>query len=182
SEYAIVHTQNTGCYTASCPAQALSGEFGFYTWDGNNFTATSVSVDTDGPGGLYNAENPSDQLNESIQIAGAQLTFTGARDGPFGFNRVGAPTVSLVCGYESGWDDMLDQPLVFNSVEDYNEVRASCESQIGFYPFSTASLAGKTFYEEWNETRFVFDGNGTSAVVTDAGDDGILDNRSESVV
>jgi hypothetical protein len=87
----------------------------------------------------------------------------------------------LDCGYESGWDDVNEVPLVFNSVNDYYEVRASCESNNGTYSFSTASLAGKTFYEEWNETRFVFNGNGTSAVVTDAGDDGILDNGDDEV-
>lgn len=170
SEYAIVHTQNTECYTGSCPAQALSGEFGFYTWDGNNFTATSVSVDTDGPGGLYNADDFSDQMNESIELQGAQLTFTDANEGPFVFNRVGAPTVNLVCGYESGWNDMLGQPLIFNSIDDYNSVVADCDQQNGPLPsFSKADLAGLTLYDGSGEVAF--DATADTAVFTDYGDD-----------
>lgn len=170
SEYAIVHTQNAECYTGSCPAQALSGEFGFYNWDGFNFTATSVSVDTDGPGGLYNAEDSSDQLNETLEIMGAQLTFTDFDEGPFVLDRVGVPVVSLVCGYESGWDDMLDQPLIFNSIDDYNTVVSDCDMQNGPLPtWSKADLAGMTLYDGSGEVTF--DGTADTAVFTDYGVD-----------
>lgn len=170
SEYAIVHTQNAECYTGSCPAQALSGEFGFYNWDGFNFTATSVSVDTNGPGGLYNADDPSDQLNETIEIMGAQLTFTDFNEGSFVFNRVGTPVVSLVCGYESGWNDMLGEPLIFNSIDDYNAVVSDCDLQNGPLPsWSKIDLAGMTLYDGTGEVTF--DGTADTAVFTDYGDD-----------
>ena len=172
SEYAIVHTQNGECYSEPCTPQALSGEFGFYTWDGYNFTATSVSVDTNGPGGLYNADDPSDQMNESIQISGAQLTFTDDNEGAFFLDRVGAPTINLVCGYESGWDDMLEQPLIFNSIDDYNTVVADCDMQNGPLPsFSKADLAGLTLYDGSGEVTF--DATADTAVFTDYGDDEI---------
>jgi len=178
SEYALVHTLNTRCYGA-CTPQNLAGEFGSYTWDGYSFQVTGASVDTNGVDGFYDNENPANQQNELLEVNGATLTFTDAASESFVFNRVGAPTVNLVCGYESGWDDINERPLVFNSVNDYYEVRASCESQNGTYAFSTSSLAGLTFYEEGGETRFVFDGAGTSGVATDAGVDGTLDTSDD---
>lgn len=171
TEYAIVHTQNGECYGEPCTPQALSGEFGTYSWDGYNFTAISVSVDTNGVGGLFNAEDPSDQEGESIEIDGAQLTFTDANEGSFILHRI-APLMSLTCGYESGWDDMADAPLIFNSQDDYNTVVADCDQQNGPLPaFSMTDLADKTLYD--GESEIVFDASGASGVATEYGDDGI---------
>ncbi len=172
TEYAIVHTQNQECYGDTCSPQALSGEFGFYSWDGYNFEATSVSVDTNGAGGLFNADDSADQQGEAIEIDGTVLTFTDADEGSYLFNRVGSQSQSLVCGYESGWDDMNDQPLVFNSLDDYSNVIADCDLQNGPLPsFSAADLADKTFYD--GEGEMTFSLNGDSATGLDYGDDEI---------
>ncbi|MCG8426707.1 MAG: cadherin-like domain-containing protein [Chromatiales bacterium] len=184
TEYAIVHTENQGCYGEPCSPQALSGEFGFYSWDGYNFEATSVSVDTNGDGGLFNAENPEDQQGEAIQIVGNVLTFTDAGEGDYTFNRVGSQSQSLACGYESGWDDMNDKPLVFNSLNDYGNVIADCDMKNGPLPsFSTASLAGKTLYV--GEGEMIFNLNGDGATGLDYGDDeikGTFDDEAFFVV
>lgn len=169
SEYALVHTQNTRCYGA-CTPQNLAGEFGTYTWDGYNFLVTGASVDTNGVDGLYDNENPANQQNELLQVNGATLTFTDAASESFVFDRVGTPVVNLVCGYESGWDDMLGQPLIFNSIDDYNTVVADCELQNGPLPsFSKADLAGLTLYD--GSAEITFDATATTAVFTDYGDD-----------
>ncbi|MDF1693706.1 MAG: hypothetical protein P1U47_15100 [Zhongshania sp.] len=53
TEYALAHTNNTESYGGA--PQALSGEFGSFAIQGDNYIPTA-SVDTDGDGGLYNAE------------------------------------------------------------------------------------------------------------------------------
>ncbi len=170
SEYAIVHTQNGECYGEPCTPQALSGEFGFYSWDGFNFTATSVSVDTNGPGGLFNNADPADQQGESISINGAELTFTDANEGAFVFNRVSGQPMGLVCGYQSGWDDVEGKPLTFNSLDDYNTVLADCDQQEALPSWSRTDLAGDTFYD--GEGEITFDATADTAVGIDYGDDG----------
>ncbi|WP_237440514.1 cadherin-like domain-containing protein [Alcanivorax sp. DP30] len=179
TEYAIVHTQNQECYGDPCSAQELSGEFGFYSWDGFNFTVSSVSVDTNGPGGLYNNDDPADQQGESITINGNALTFTDADEGPFEFIRVGGQSMALVCGYESGWDDFTGKPLTFNSLDDYNTVVTDCDMQFGLPSWSSASLANKTFYD--GEGEMTFDAIGAMATGLDYGDDEVKGTPDDEI-
>lgn len=179
SEYALVHTLNTRCYGA-CTPQNLAGEFGSYTWDGYSFQVTGASVDTNGVDGFYDNENPANQQNERLEVNGATLTFTDAASESFVFNRVGALTVNLVCGYESGWDDIIEQPLIFNSLDDYNTVVADCNLQNGPLPsFSKADLAGLTLYDGSGEVTF--DGTANTAVFTDYGNDEIKDTGDDEI-
>ncbi|MBT1444092.1 hypothetical protein KJI95_06085 [Shewanella sp. JM162201] len=56
TDYALIHTNNLESYQGQQP-QALSGEFGKYQFDGDKLSVTSVSVDSDGPGGLYDSDD-----------------------------------------------------------------------------------------------------------------------------
>ncbi|WP_236892994.1 hypothetical protein [Desulfoluna limicola] len=92
SEYVIAHTKNDAFYQGES-AQALSGEFGTYTYIGLSFEVQSATVDSDGEGGLYNATAPEDQANESMFItASGSLVFSADTDeAPVYFRRVSSP-------------------------------------------------------------------------------------------
>ncbi len=95
SEYVIAHTNNQESYTGE-EQQPLSGEFGTYSLSDGNFQALSASVDTDGPGGLYNAEDGSDQENETMQVLPwGELRFGDMNEGSFSFARIGSFAATL---------------------------------------------------------------------------------------
>lgn len=99
SEYVIAHTNNDGKYEQREPrsAQALSGEFGTYQLDANgNFRALSATVDTDGDGGLFNAESEDDQQGEILTaLPWGDLRFIEEDEGTFSFVRLGSFPVTL---------------------------------------------------------------------------------------
>ena len=66
SDYVIAHTANSESYPGDLP-QALSGEFGTYTLNGNVFTP-EATLETDGDGGLYNAFSPPGGNTASLEI------------------------------------------------------------------------------------------------------------------
>ncbi|PVZ66652.1 adhesin [Pelagibaculum spongiae] len=82
SEYSIAHWANP-------EGQTLSGEFGTYQLNGDDFKALSASVDTDGEGGLYNAGDASDQEGETLTIDQSTISFSDQDEGLFDFKRVG---------------------------------------------------------------------------------------------
>lgn len=89
NEYVIAHTNNQESYVDE-PNQPLSGEFGTYTLIDKHFKVTDASIDTNGEGGLYNRENPDDQLNETMVITPwADLQFGDDNEGTFSFMRLG---------------------------------------------------------------------------------------------
>ncbi|WP_417360684.1 hypothetical protein [Gallaecimonas pentaromativorans] len=88
-EYVIAHTNNQ-------EDEPLSGEFGTYTLVDGVLMVTGASVDSDGAGGLYNAEDGSDQFNEFLQRhPWGELTFTDDNEGSFGFARIGTFSAEL---------------------------------------------------------------------------------------
>lgn len=96
SEYAIAHTNNQENY-GNAPNQPLSGEFGTYQLDANNnFRPLGAHVDTDGEGGLFNKENPSDNEDERLIITPwGDLNFIDADEGTYTFTRLGSFPVEL---------------------------------------------------------------------------------------
>lgn len=81
SEYAIVHTNNLESYQGQ-QEQALSGEFGSYRFSGGEFTVQSASVDTDGPGGLYDASGS--HFSGTLTVTpGVSLEFGAGSDDAF---------------------------------------------------------------------------------------------------
>src|SRR5690606_18189773 len=89
TKYVIVHTDNDTSYVGEEP-QRLSGEFGTYSLNGTAFKVLSVYVDSNGDGGLYNKENPSDQENEFLEIMPwGDLNFTDDNEGTFSLSRLG---------------------------------------------------------------------------------------------
>src|SRR5690554_1241503 len=96
SEYAIAHTNNQENY-GNAPNQPLSGEFGTYQLDANNnFRPLGAHVDTDGEGGLFNKENPSDNEDERLIITPwGDLNFIDADEGTYTFIRIGSFPVEL---------------------------------------------------------------------------------------
>ena len=120
SEYVIAHTNNQESYT-NAPNQPLSGEFGTYTLTNNRFLVTGASVDTDGEGGLYNREDPSDQANETLTITPwGDLLFADDDEGTFSFVRVGSFAAKLQDMNEEGALGIINavrDPSGFNANE-----------------------------------------------------------------
>lgn len=89
SEYVVAHTLNAEAYSGH-EAQPLSGEFGQYSLQAEAFTVSSANVDTDGTGGLYNAEDATDQENETLQLQlNGDLLFDDSNDPAVAFVRIG---------------------------------------------------------------------------------------------
>ncbi len=87
SSYAIVHTNNTGSYAGEAQ-QALSGEFGTYSYTGGVFTVTGVTVDTDGDGGLHNKDGDAFALPLEV-VPGEALNFgSESSEEQFSFERI----------------------------------------------------------------------------------------------
>lgn len=82
-EYSIVHWQNEE------NEQPLSGEFGTYQFDGDEFTVLSAFVDSDGTGGLYNPEEPTDQEYKTLEVFDSFIVFFDENEDLFFFNRIG---------------------------------------------------------------------------------------------
>src|SRR5690554_3046114 len=96
SEYAIAHTNNQEKYSWEQENQPLSGEFGTYKLDGNNFYSLSAHVDTNGEGGLFNKENPSDNEGGRLIITPwGDLNYIDADEGTYTFIRIGSFPVEL---------------------------------------------------------------------------------------
>lgn len=83
SQYTIAHWNNLD-------GQTLSGEFGRYDLNGDIFVVSSVSSDSDGVAGLYNAVDPSDQEGETLTIDQSTITITNPNEGSFSFERIGS--------------------------------------------------------------------------------------------
>jgi len=67
SEYVLVHTNNQEAYNGETP-QALSGEFGSYSIVDNEIHILGADVDTDGDGGLYNADRSPEQAAQTFRV------------------------------------------------------------------------------------------------------------------
>lgn len=90
TEYVIAHTNNQELYSGES-AQAYSGEFGTYSLNGTGqFRALNASVDSDGEGGLFNAQDMSDQAGETVTIhPWGDLSFVDQDEGSYSFARIG---------------------------------------------------------------------------------------------
>ena len=93
SRYTIAHNANEESYEGDSPI-AVSSEWGTYSVSGDAFNITNVEVETDGPGGLYDADSPN-ALESYETPPWGDLTFTHAVDGAFSFSRVGRFAVEL---------------------------------------------------------------------------------------
>ena len=77
---------------------------------------------------------------------------------------VSEPVEPLACNYESGWDDVNDQPATFNSYTEFLSVVADCG---GADTITSGDIAGTTWvdsdvYDGFTETEtVVFSGDGT---------------------
>lgn len=152
SEYVIAHTNNEEAYVGE-EVRKLSGEFGTYSLEGGVFQVLGATVDTDGDGGLYNKEDPSDQANETLEITPwGDLIFTDDNEGSFALARLGNFAADL---------------------RDYDEEGAlgtisAIRDSVGF---TTQQIAGKQFdatlpLADGGESVFAFSFN------SDVNDDG----------
>ncbi len=139
----------------NCDSEGLAGfEYGTYTWDQGiteNFSGT-LSIDTNGGCGVHD--------NTGMVFSGAQIFYNGDNftfsnsDGSFVFTRHSDST--LACDYESGWDDVAGEPLVFNSYNEFVEIVNNCGGAIAV---AAVDLNGSS----WVDT---FDDNGDTIVET----------------
>ena len=93
SNYTIAHNANEESYEGASPIE-VSSEWGTYSTSGGAFTISSVEAETDGPGGLYDADSPN-ALESYEQQPWGDLAFTHADDGSFSFSRIGRFAVEL---------------------------------------------------------------------------------------
>lgn len=90
------------------------------------------------------------------------------------------PVSGLLCGYESGWDDLADgglgAPITPNSFADYEAVLADCSTAMSF---AAADAAGAAFVDAGETTTF----NDTAAAGTVADPEtGIFDDGAGFVL
>ncbi|MCL2917802.1 hypothetical protein [Shewanella litorisediminis] len=81
TDYALVHTNNQESYAESSP-RVLSGEFGQYQWSDAGFSVTDITVDADGPGGLYDKDSSTSGDTLTLKPFG-EIWFKDAEDGRF---------------------------------------------------------------------------------------------------
>ncbi|WP_296935139.1 hypothetical protein [uncultured Marinobacter sp.] len=104
SNYVIVHNDNEEAYSGDV-VEAVSSEWGTYSFDGSTFAVTSVSAELDGPGGLF--DDPAEDAGGNGFVNGpgelhptGQLTLSDnlpvAEGGePFTLRRLGRYAVTL---------------------------------------------------------------------------------------
>ncbi|MEX0604845.1 MAG: hypothetical protein WD623_05480 [Marinobacter sp.] len=85
SEYALVHTNNQETYPGEA-VQALSGEFGTYTYASGVFSVTGATVDSDGDGGLYSEGGEQFSAPMTVESDGS-LAFNPATEDAFTFDK-----------------------------------------------------------------------------------------------
>ena len=93
SRYTIAHNANEESYEGDSPI-AVSSEWGSYSASGGAFTISSVEVETDGPGGLHDADS-TNALESYEQHPWGDLALTHVDDGGFSFSRIGRFLVEL---------------------------------------------------------------------------------------
>ncbi|MBJ6137061.1 hypothetical protein [Marinobacter litoralis] len=99
SNYVIAHNLNQEAYGSNSPI-GVSSEWGNYSFDGETFAVSNVTVDLDGPGGLY--DNPGNNGNGPVNgpatvHSTGELTLTenGGDYGTFSMVRLGRYAVDL---------------------------------------------------------------------------------------
>jgi len=155
-------------------------EFGNYIWDqdGTLDFSGNLSIDTNGGCGVHD--------NTGLAFSGIQIIHNGdfitasSIDGAFDFWRHSDDT--LACSYESGWDDIADEPLVFNSYIEFEQVANSCG---GVIPVVAADLNGSSWVDTFvdNEETIVetitFNSDGTADITETV--NGVLQPGPETV-
>ncbi|EKE75134.1 hypothetical protein [Gallaecimonas xiamenensis] len=144
-EYVIAHSNNQ-------EDEPLSGEFGTYSLADGVLMVTGASVNSDGAGGLYNAEDGSDQFNEFLQRhPWGELTFTDDNEGSFGFARIGIFSAELFSDDKAATKRV--QVERFRGFDD--------NSALGDW---TLSLPALTDESSAVEARLVLNGNGVGTL------------------
>lgn len=117
TEYALVHTNNQESYGEST-AQALSGEFGQYQWDGSSFSVTGITVDADGPGGLYDKDSSTSGDTLMLKPFG-EIWFQDAEDGRYSLPKL-ERFAAMLQDYDS--NHPLGQVSLVRSSEGFSDV------------------------------------------------------------
>ena len=118
STYVVAHNANEEAYFNDTPV-GVSSEWGSYTFTGDSFAVSNVTVDLDGPGGLFDdpaKDNGDGPVNgPSTQHPTGELTLTdnGDNQEPFSFKRLGRYVVELM-DFEGDTEPMLVDTRLFN--------------------------------------------------------------------
>ncbi|MCW8909030.1 MAG: hypothetical protein OQK76_00265 [Gammaproteobacteria bacterium] len=89
---------------------------------------------------------------------------------------VGGGTTSLTCGFETAWDDLNDQPSVFNSYDDFETVVADCGTPLS--GLVEADITG-TYEETWTDSLGQVE---VSTIVMTAGGTGTYTSTLDGVI
>lgn len=78
------------------------------------------------------------------------------------YNWVESVATTLACNYESTWDDIADQPAVFNSYDDFEEVVTACGGAIAIDAASITGIWDDTYTDIGTYVETLnFNANGT---------------------
>ncbi|MGB1221473.1 MAG: insulinase family protein, partial [Alcanivoracaceae bacterium] len=90
SEYVIAHSNNAEAYGIEAVVP-VSSEWGTYSFSGGQFSVTGVTTETDGNGGLYDAENVGAEglVADLEATAWGDLQIDPTDEGPFAMRRIG---------------------------------------------------------------------------------------------
>ncbi len=130
--------------------------------DAPTLTATSLTLD----GSMFDEELPEDYDESAGFMVILRVYAIDSMTGQLhstDYRQDITPAASLICGYESGWDDDLSEPINPNSFADFQSVVAECGVPVAL---TKADIAGKTFVENDDEEEtktYNNDGSATKA-------------------
>ena len=170
TEYVIAHTNNQESYDdddgGNPNPQALSGEFGTFSTNGNSYTFTAT-VDTDGDGGLYNGSDLSDNIiTLDVQRWGDLKVID--LDGEFFLSRVGTFATTLVGDGENLVDILVNRDVGFDEADlvgnwQVTTTSPSYHDKVGFVESFSVQLkvdgTGTVTFEEDDVTTLVWEVN-----------------------
>jgi hypothetical protein len=141
-------------------------EYGSYTWDEgvSNALVGTLSIDSNGTCGLHD-NTGLNFAGFTVTVSGDTMTLTPSGGGDVILTRHGGGLPALTCGYETPWDGVLGQPLIFNSFTDFQTVVADCG---GVLTTVAGDVIG-TWEETWTDASgvwvetVVFNGDGSGS-------------------
>ncbi|WP_341501292.1 hypothetical protein [Gallaecimonas sp. GXIMD4217] len=105
SQYVIAHSNSPDAYQGQ-EVQPLAGEFGSYSYSGGELMVQGVTVDTDGPGGLFDGEEGPLRAELDLESWG-EIVFYEDGDADFAMSRVGTFATTLVDDPNAGAEGEL---------------------------------------------------------------------------
>jgi aspartate 1-decarboxylase len=156
----------TFALSQNCDSEGLAGfEYGDYIWDQVNLSGT-LSIDTNGSCGAV-GDNSFAFSGLTMFLDGNTLTINDGFEGSNDVVYVRHSDPNLPCGFETEWNDALDEPAVFNSFDQFEGVLESCGGRL---PLATVDLENSSWVDAYDDegvavvSTIIFNDNGTADI------------------